>query len=117
MHLSEGLDWAAGQVRSDSAPIGLHISTDEAKWYSWLHVEPAGDLAIGEVIAKRDGYLLRLTGQNIARFSVEMEALRAKGVVRIRLDGADGQVTVTNGIASVESADAGHHEWTLTLEQ
>ena len=117
--MPEGLDWAAGKVRAKRTPSELHISSDEAKWFYWLRVEPLGDLSIGLAVAERDGYVLRLTTENLRQVSVNLAELAATEVVRCRLDGEAAEDAVTadeGGVVTIMAPDGGRHEWLLTLE-
>ncbi len=105
--LREGLDWAEGQRRPVDPPTQLDLVTDEAKWYHWLFLEPAGPLRLGRAVATLGETTLAIEVQDLVGLRVSFRALHRQLPTSVRCDGqelagvqrdeAAGEVRVTLG--------------------
>lgn len=86
MLLEAGAQWLAEQLRPSGPPIRQRIVTDEAKWYYWLYVEPAGPLTLGHCDAE---YHPALPATADAPPQAARLRLQVEGCREVRVRGGD----------------------------
>ena len=74
-----GAAWLESKVRSNKPPQRQQLVTDEAKWYFWCYVVPAGKHAPAKVqagIVEKDGELvLEVTSEGARELRIDLGAL------------------------------------------
>jgi poly(3-hydroxybutyrate) depolymerase len=111
-----GLDWASEQRRAATPPGWLDILTDEAKWYSWLLVEPAEPLRLARAVARAEQGLVAVEVEHARRLEIDFRKLEAELPASVSLDGEDPRPTrivAGQGTMALTPPDPARHRFVL----
>ncbi len=71
----EGCDWLARQRHPQEVPRELWLVTDEAKWYYWAHLTPAGPRQLAKCHLKLEGENLLVEAQGLDQLALDLQSL------------------------------------------